>query len=66
MNEILQYELGYITFESLEKVLWDFGMNTIYEIGEERFRFYIHKACHFHNLDYYIEEWSHGVENRSS
>lgn len=63
MNEIQLYELGYISFEELETTLWDFGKNMICEIGEERFRFYVHKSCKFHDLNYFIEEWSCGVEN---
>lgn len=61
MNEILQYEQGYISFATLEERLWDFGNNMIHEIGEERFKFYIHKSCGYHEYDYYIKEWDkHG------
>lgn len=66
MNEIQLYELGYISFKELETTLWDFGKNMICEIGEERFRFYIHKACRFHNKNFYIEEWSHGIKDWNS
>lgn len=66
MNLVLQYEQGYISFYELETVLWDFGPNAINEIGEERFKFYIHKACKYHDKNFYIEEWSNGIKNRSS
>lgn len=58
MNEIWQYEFGLILFDDLKQVLWDYGPNTIAETGEERFKFYIHKACGYHNYDFYIEEWN--------
>lgn len=66
MNEVFQYELGYISFKELETLLWDFGKNAICEVGEDRFRFYIHKSCKFHDLDYYIEEWSYAIKKWNS
>lgn len=57
MNPIRQYELKYITFEQLENQLWEFGKNSIAEVGERCFKFYIDKACKWHNYNYYIERF---------
>lgn len=66
MNLILQYEQGYISFSELESELWNFGPNSISEVGENCFKFYIHKACSYHEKVYFIEEWSNGIKNRNS
>lgn len=63
MNLILQYEQGYISFPELEKQLWDFGPNRIYEIGEKCFEFYCKKANAFHNDDFYILRYGSGLND---
>ena len=44
MNPIIAYEQRYINLEELALVLWDFGTNQIYEVGEKCFSFYCHLA----------------------
>lgn len=55
MNPILQYEQLYISFSELEILLWDFGPNAIFEIGECCFCFYCNRANGIHNNDFYIK-----------
>nr|DAM18167.1 MAG TPA: hypothetical protein [Caudoviricetes sp.] len=57
MNPVLAYEQGYIPFSTLQNILWDFGPNSIFEIGEKCFAFYCSKANNFHNYDYYIKSY---------
>ncbi len=52
MNPILLYEQGYIPFFTLQDLLWDFGPNSIFEVGEKCFEFYCNKANGFHNFDF--------------
>lgn len=67
MNFIRQYEFKMITLEDLINELWDFGPNAITEIGEQCFQFYIDRACGYHELDYYVEEWNNdGINERYS
>ena len=61
MNSILAYEQGYITFEELETIIWDFGPNRINEVGEKCFAFYCRKANGLHNFDYYILKYGSGL-----
>ncbi|MDT2660455.1 hypothetical protein P7E02_11280 [Enterococcus hulanensis] len=61
MNSILAYEQGYITFEELETIIWDFGPNRINEVGEKCFAFYCSKANGLHNFDYYILKYGSGL-----
>lgn len=61
MNSIFQYEQGYIPFSKLELILWDFGPNQIYEVGEKCFEFYCCKANGLHNFDYYILKYGSGL-----
>lgn len=56
MNPIRAHEFRLIPFEELIDQLWDFRPNSIQEIGESCFKFYIDKASGYHNKDYYIEE----------
>lgn len=56
MNLIRQYEFKLISLEELIKELWDFGPNSIHEVGERCFQFYIDRACGHHKQNYYIEE----------
>lgn len=57
MNPILAYEQGYIPFSKLEKVLWDMGPNSIFEVGKKCFSFYCNKSNVFHSRDYYIRKY---------
>ncbi|MFQ8677411.1 MAG: hypothetical protein ACLSE5_12890 [Enterococcus avium] len=64
MNLILQYEQGYIPFSELENALADFGPNSILEIGEKCYEFYLNKRCsdpfekkYYHDFDFYIRNY---------
>lgn len=57
MNPIRAYEFRLISFEELHNQLWDFGPNSIKDVGESCFKFYIDKACNKHNYNYYIERF---------
>lgn len=61
MNPILLYEQGYIQFSELEKVLWDFSPERIFEIGEKCFEFYLNKSNDFHNYNFYILRYGSGL-----
>ncbi|MGM0341647.1 hypothetical protein IGK47_004758 [Enterococcus sp. AZ007] len=61
MNPILQYEQGYITFNDLEKFLWDFSPNQIFEIGEKCFAFYLNKSNGFLDYNFYILKYGSGL-----
>lgn len=61
MNPIYAYGLKIITFEELEKVLWDMGPNQIIDIGEKCFAFYCNKANGFLNFDFYILRYGSGL-----
>lgn len=63
MNPILLYEQGYIPFFTLQDLLWDFGPNSIFEVGEKCFEFYCNKANGFHNFDFYILKYGSGLND---
>lgn len=57
MNGIIAYELGYISFEDLADVLWDFSLDEIYEVGEYHYAFYLNRVNGFHDFTYYIKQY---------
>ncbi len=63
VNPILAYEFGYIPFSKLETVLWDFGPNAIYEVGERCFSFYCSKSNGLTDFDYYILNYGSGLND---
>jgi len=65
MNHVYLYEQGYIPFSELEKVLWDFGPNVIFEIGEYHYSFYLNKANGLHEFEYYIKKYGSDLNAES-
>lgn len=65
MNPILLYEQGYIPFSTLQDLLWDFGPNNIFEVGEKCFEFYCSKSNGFLNYDFYILKYGSGLNAES-
>lgn len=65
MNPILLYEQGYIPFSTLQDLLWDFGPNSIFEVGEKCFEFYCKKANKFINYDFYIRKYGSDINDES-
>ncbi len=65
MNSIFQYEQGYIPFSKLQLILWDFGPNQIYEVGEKCFEFYCSKVNEFHDYDFYIRKYGSDLYAKS-
>lgn len=65
MNPIIAYELHYISFSELEALLWDFGPNKIFEVGEKCYVFYLNKSNCLHEYDYYIKKYGSDLYAKS-
>ncbi len=65
MNPILLYEQGYIPFSTLQDLLWDFGPNSIFEVGEKCFAFYCCRANKFIDFDFYIRNYGVSLNDDS-
>ena len=63
MNPILLYEQGYIPFSTLQDLLWDFGPNSIFEVGEKCFAFYCCRANKFIDYDFYIRNYATSIND---
>lgn len=65
MNPVIKYELGYISFLELEKLLWDFTLNEIFEVGEYHYSFYLNRVNKLHDYKYYIKQYGSDLHAES-